>query len=327
MRRWIIALSAVLVALIGVLVFMLTRDDEPSSSTTTSLAVATTSGSVTTTAPGETTTTAARSTTTSTPASTTTEATGLEGNWASQPLVAAPFGALGWWEGDGWAQVEEGSSLPISGGEDYQIALLGTEGVITGSGQELLCDPLNNPGVIFEDEEVLGDFPGPVGVAISADWELVPYLVEEISDDGSYAAVASSLLAAAGLDVPDPVMKQVIRFDLEGDGVNEVAVVAEDVTEGLFGETGDYSLAFVQKVIDDQPENILLGQSILTEATEGEAPIVVSFTIAAVADLNGDGEMEVVLDSAYYEGISVEVWQFMPSDVGGGSVISSSCGA
>ena len=146
-------------------------------------------------------------------------------------MVAAGFGALGWWDGANWVQVEPATALPVAGGEDYQVALIGLEAIVVGGPPTTLCEPVNNPGVVLENEQILGDFPGPFGVAISAPWVLVPYLVQAIEDDGTYSGFVSELLAERGLDVPEPTMKQILQVDLEGDGVNEVLVVAEDVSE------------------------------------------------------------------------------------------------
>jgi hypothetical protein len=326
MRRWTIVLSILLVVIVVVLIIMFTGDEAGEtttslgSSTTTSVQGTTTTGEGTTTSTGETTTTSAETTTTAPPG-------GLEGNWADEPLIAAGFGALGWWDGGGWVQVDEGTSLPIAGGEDYQIAFMGLEARTIGSGEELLCEPLNNPGVVLADEEVLGDWPGPYGVAISADWVLTPHLVEEIADDGTYTTVAAELLAEAGLTIASPVIKQVVRTDLEGDGVNEVIVVAEEVPGDLLAEVGNYSIAFLQKVVGGEVVTWLIGESVVPEPTEGETPFVLSFTVAAVADMNGDSRMEIILDSAYYEGVGVEVWEYVSDDIGPVAQLSAGCGA
>jgi hypothetical protein len=318
-------LSILLVVIVVVLIIFFTGDQAGEPTTTTF------GGSTSSTIEGTTTTGDAPTTTseatTSTVATTSTTVAGLEGNWAEEPLVVAGFGALGWWDGGSWIQVEEGTVLPIAGGEDYQVALLGHEAITTGGAQELLCEPLNNPGVVLADDEALGEFPGPIGVAISADWLLTPFVAEETTDDGTYSAVAAELLEARGLTVASPVIKQVIRVDLEGDGVNEVVVVAEDVPPHLLAEAGDYSIAFLQKVVEGEVATSVIGESVVLEPAEGETPFVLSFTVAAIADLNGDSRMEIVLDSAYYEGLGVEVWEYVNDDLGPLSQISAGCGS
>ena len=326
MRGWAIAGGVALVVLV-IILFAVCSDEEPETSTTTSEVSSTTVPDVTTTFPGATTTSIAEETTTSVAQTTTTVDDGLlEGNWATDPLVAASFGALGWWDGAGWVQATEATPLPVAGGEDYQVALFGVEATTTGGAEELVCDPLLNPGVVLEDPELLGGDGEPYGVAISAPWTLTPHLVEPAVDDGTYAAVAAGLLAERGLTVEDPVIKQVFRTDLEGDGVNEVIVVAEDVPPSLIGEPGDYSIAFMQRAIDADITTIVFGESVLLETEEGETPFILSFAVAAVADLNGDARMEIVLDSTYYEGSAVEIWEYVGDDLGLQQQIGSGCG-
>jgi hypothetical protein len=322
---WILA--GLFVVLVVVLIFML--GDNGTGDTTTSSSSATSTFPETTTTAAQTTTTVAETTTsledtTTTVAETTT--TGLEGNWADDPVVVSGFGALGWWDGVSWVQVQSDTALPLSGGESYQVAVLGLEATTTGGAPESVCEPLENPGVSLANEQLLGDWPGPYGVAISAPWDITPHLVEQISDDGTYAAFASQLLSERGLTVPNPVVKQLIRADLEGDGVNEVLVVAEDVTPGLLAQPGDYSIVFMRKAVEGEVQTAVLGDSEVVDLAEGETPFVESFSVGAVSDLNGDGKMEIVVSSAYYEGLGVQVWEYVNDDLGPVIQIGQGCG-
>lgn len=327
MNRIAWVLTGLFVVLVAAITFLLgdevedttTTSVEPMTTTTAAEGVATTSvaEATTTTTAGETTTLAGETTTSSL----------LEGNWGEQPLVVWGSGALGWWDGSGWVQVETDTTLPVSGGEDYQVAYLGIRAVTGGGPQVLLCEPLQVPGVELADPDLLGTWPGPWGVAVSAPWELTPHLVEEASDDGSYALFAGELLAERGLFVPDPVMRQLIRTDLEGDGVNEVIVVAEDIVDpSLFAREGDYSMVFVRKVVGGEVQTAILGDSVVAEVGEGETPFVTSYGIGAVADLNGDGRMEIVVSATYYEGAGVEVWEYLDDDLGPAPRIGAGCG-
>jgi hypothetical protein len=331
MNRTAWILAGLFVVIVVVIIFTLGDEDDPGeTTTTTTTATTSTSPTATTSLPdagpttttGGDTTTSLPPTTTTIPASTTTTAA-VEGNWSDTPLVVTGFGALGWWDGSNWVQVDSGTALPVAGGEDYQVAFVGLEATIGGGAPTTLCEPLDNPGVELENELVLGDWPGPLGVAVSASWILVPHLVEEIEDDGTYAAFASELLAERGLDVPEPAIKQLLQVDLEGDGVNEVLVVAEDVSAGLFAEDGDYSIAFMRRTVQGDVQTAILGESVVVTA---DSPVVNSFSVGAVADLNGDGRMEVVLSTAYYEGVGVEVFEYVDDDLGLTKQISAGCG-
>lgn len=268
-------------------------------------------------------------TTTTVPATTST--TGPDPHpFADMPLVVTSFGALGWWDGTAWVQVEPDTALPVSGGERYRTALLGSDPVdVIGGPPTILCEPVLNPGVELDDPAAMGEFPGPFGVAISASWDLVPHPVTVASDDGTYATEAAALLAAKGLVVDRAEIVQVLRFDLEGDGVDEVVVVAESIADpSLFAAEGDYSLAFLRRVVDGgDVATAILAESIVDAVSPGETPFVLSFRVGAIADLSGNGRMEIVLSSRYYEGVGVEVVEYVDDDLGPVTRIGAGCGA
>lgn len=303
--------------------------DEAGDSTTTSLGQTTTTGessttSVVTTTTVASTTSTTQSTTTTTTAGTTTTAPGLEGNWADEPLIVSGFGALGWWDGADWIMAEDFGALPVVGGEDYQVARVGLQAITTAGPQTLVCDPLDIIGVEVNNVELLGEWPGPYGVAISAPWDLQPHLFEAVTDDGTYSAFAAELLSSRGLDVAKPVIKQLFRTDLEGDGVNEVLVVAEEVEPGLIMVDGDYSILFLRKVIEGEVQTAVLGSTVILP---GDDPFGAAFSIGAVADLSGDGKMEIVVDLAYFEGLGVEVYEYVNDDLGALSQLAVGCGS
>lgn len=298
-----------------------TTTTEPTTTTSPSTTDPSTTSSTTTTVP-ETTTTVPETTTT-VPETTTTIA-GLEGNWADEPLIVAGFGALGWWDGSDWIMAEDAGALPVVGGEDYQIARVGLQAITTAGPQTLVCEPIGIIGVEVNNAELLGEWPGPYGLAISAPWDLQPHLFEALSDDGTYAAFAYELLSSRGLDVSTPVIKQLFRTDLEGDGVNEVIVVAEDVNPGLLLEEGDYSIAFLRRVVEGEVQTAILGATVVQP---GDSQFGASYTIGAVADLNGDAKMEIVLDSAFFEGLSVGVVEYVNDDLGPVTQLEVGCGS
>lgn len=300
---------------------------ETGADTTTSLASSATTPPTTTSTTVETTTTAPvatttpETTTTTVGTTTTTESSGV---WADLPLITTAFGALGWWDGVEWVSAGDAGTLPVSGGEDYQIAVIGLEATTTGGPQTEVCDPLLNIGVTLDNENLLGEWPGPYGVAISAPWDLQPHLFEVFEDDGTYAAIASGLLSTRGLNVPEPVIKQLFRTDLEGDGTNEILVVAEDLAGGFLPEVGDYSIIFMQKVVAGGVETAILGDSVITDP---EGAFNVAFSYGAVADLSGNGQMDLVIDTAYFEGLGVEVWEYVDDDLGPIMFLQMGCGS
>lgn len=292
-----------------------TTSTEPSTTSTISTAPTTS-----TTVPAVTTTVPATTTTEPDDTTTTTE---LAGTWAHGPLVTTAFGALGWWDGIGWLDAESEGALPVVGGEDYQVIVLDRVSRTTGGAQTTVCEPLDLIGVELAEPDLLGQFPGPYGVAISAPWELQPHLFEEVEDNGTYGGFAAELLSSRGLEVAEPVIKQLFRTDLEGDGVHEVLIVAEEVTPGFIMEEGDYSIAFMRKVVEGEVQTALLGETLVFDEMD---QFGAAYSFGGVADLNGDGRMEIIVNAAFFEGFAVEVWEYVNDDLGALQVLQMGCG-
>ncbi len=72
------------------------------------------------------------------------------------------------------------------------------------------------------------------------------------------------------------------------------------------GMTDSYTtkgyLPILRRVINEAVQSIALHESVYTAEDVGFATSVATAELAAVADLNGDGMMEIVLNVAYYEG-------------------------
>ena len=292
--------------------------------TSTSEGTSSTTAAPATTSMPPTSTTVPVSTTTTTEATTTTTTAVLEGTWADEPLITTGFGAIGWWDGTEWRDAATEGELPVEGGEDYQVTVLDDLNRTTGGPQVSVCEPLELIGIELEDPDLLGGYPGPYGVAISAPWALQPYVFEAIADDGTYAGFASELLSARGMDVEEPTIKQLFRTDLEGDGVNEVMVVAEAVTQGLLLEPGDYSIAFMRKVVDGDVQTVILEETLVFD--EGDR-FAGAHAFGGAADLNDDGRMELIVDSAFFEGFNVAIWEYVNDDLGAVQVLQTGCGS
>ena len=59
-------------------------------------------------------------------------------------------------------------------------------------------------------------------------------------------------------------------------------------------------------VVGGKPQNILIGGEFYPKAIKFAAPN--EYSIQAIADLNGDGRMEIVMHAAYYEGAGSEIY-------------------
>lgn len=148
------------------------------------------------------------------------------------------------------------------------------------------------------------------GIAIaSPDWNVMPRQPRAIDPkDPTYLKVVSDILKGAGISNPEVNISQAYKIDLDGDGKDEVVIAANRFAQGLHelsgvgnvASAGDYSLVFVRKIIGDKAQNIFLVKAVWLKADEGVLPR--ANHISAIADLNGDGVMEIVGYNAYHEG-------------------------
>jgi len=163
-----------------------------------------------------------------------------------------------------------------------------------------------------ETEDVCQDFTRMTfdlqqdhGVAIGsgAKWNPVPRVPKAIdANAAAYKTIVTNFLRKKGIAKPVVRIKEAFRIDLEGDGVEEVVLSATYYKKGLSSNAavGDYSFVIVRKSVGKiVTDHLLQGDFILKKVTFG-APT--ENHVSAIADLNGDGKMEIVLNGSYYEG-------------------------
>lgn len=150
------------------------------------------------------------------------------------------------------------------------------------------------------------------GIAVaSPTWNVMPRLPRPIDlKDTTYLKIVGDILKAAGIKKPEVKISQAYKIDLDGDGQDEVVIAANRYGQGL-GElsgvpnvtaAGDYSLVFVRKIIGGKAQNIFIVKAVWLTANEAGLPR--RNHLSAIADLNGDGVMEIVGYNAYHEGSS-----------------------
>jgi hypothetical protein len=215
--------------------------------------------------------------------------------------------ALGWWDGASWVQADEGSVLPAAGGEDYQVALIGSEEIIRGGApDDLGCEVLSwaFPSIAFEDEDALrtviddgvGGERNLLGIAVSAPWDITPRPFVLAEPRPEMEAAALDLLTERGFTRTSAPIVQVVEGDLEGDGSIESIVVAEE-TELANSISDVYSLVFI--LSETSPTPVIVEESAYPPGEEG---FPASLRVSAVADLNGDGSLEIVISDNVWEG-------------------------
>jgi hypothetical protein len=169
------------------------------------------------------------------------------------------------------------------------------------------------------------------GMAIeSPSWNVMPRMPQAIDpNDPTYVRVVSDILKREGIKKPDVEIAQAYKVDLDGDGEDEEVIVANHYAHGLqelsgvANETsaGDYTLVLVRKIIDGKAQNIVLAKAVWLKGNEG--PLPRANHLSAIADLNGDGIMELVFYDAYHEGSGSVVIQIKGSTAT--TVLECSC--
>jgi hypothetical protein len=237
-------------------------------------------------------------------------------------LVAGSTCLLGWWDGDWQSEGEP----PVLGGEEYQIVRL-DEPVTTSIGTEPRpwCEPLELENIEFEPV-LPGEWLDLDAIAVQTTGDVRPYSVEILPNSiPAYIDATAELLAA--YVPPDPVINltQVIRTDLEGDGVDEVIVAASSMPEDpLDTVEGNYSIVYLRKLVDGDVQTAILGRFVAEEPGPFNW---VRYELSAVADLNGDGRMEIVIGGPVWEGSFLSAYEYMNDDLGPVEVLSCGCGA
>lgn len=161
------------------------------------------------------------------------------------------------------------------------------------------------------------------GIAIqSPAWNPWPRSPRAIDPkDTTYVKIIRDILNGAGVKNPTVNITEGYKVDLDGDGKDEAIIVASyaknRVSEltGIGHQTvaGDYAIVLVRKIIGAKVSNLFLVKDIRRGADVGG--LMRGYHLSAIADVNGDGQMEVVLYSAYYEGSSSDIFEIKGTKV------------
>lgn len=248
-------------------------------------------------------------------------------------LVIGRWGVLGSWDGSSWSSTNNiaPEEIPALAGDVYRVLALGesSSSTVVGAELDVICEPIGNWGVpsVPALDSFGGRFPA---VAVRAQWDVQPRLPEVLSGQPVvYVDAIGQFLSSHGLGGSAPVIHQILRVDLEGDGVDEVFIAAESIVgEWPFAQPGDYSLVLMRKVVQGDVQVGILGFSFVPpDADPDQFPYMERFAINALADLNGDSKLEVLVDSEYYEGVGVEAFEYIDDDLGLVAVLGTGCGA
>ena len=301
LRRTTIALTAVAASIVALVVVL---DDEDDASLDT-VSPSTTVASPTTAAPAVTSTTVATTTTTSGP-----PALGVD-----QAFIAYEFGVLGAWDGGAWRPPTEADGSALDG-LDFSLVRL-DEPIDTATATPAApCELGGQLGLTVDlPWPETSDPLDPEAVAVSGVPDPRPRAVTVLDPASpAYRDATEPVETQIGVNDDDPDIVQLVRTDIEGDGIDEVFGVVERLSdpETLFAESGDYSAVFLRRVGPDEiVETVVIAYSVAV-GEEGATPFVNVFRIAALVDANGDGVMELAVSGRYYEGSGMTLYDMGP---------------
>jgi hypothetical protein len=111
-------------------------------------------------------------------------------------------------------------------------------------------------------------------------------------------------------DVADPVIdiRQTIRTDLDGDGAEDwiINAVHEHPTEA---RKGDYSVVLVLKSAGTSTRTFIVQDEVTLEDSPYASTLWVN-DVVAVLDIDGDGQMEIIMSGTYLYGGGWELIRF-----------------
>jgi hypothetical protein len=322
-------------ASIALLIAACTTEQQSSPQPTLTSTTSTTTTTTTTTAPPPESTT----TTTAPPETTTTAAPAGPAD-ALVPLLIGGSSDGGWlflgaWQSDRWQPATDPSGNPIrpgiEAGTPFVVSnLSGQTPVTLGENTEACFDGRVGPAI---DVELAP--PDPPGFGYSAvavlqqPWPLEPRPIAVSSTaPEAYRALGEAAFEDEAVDAAQGAVEQLVVTDLDGDGDDEALVSFEFVQPSAGpGAPGDLAALLVIDVTTREADTVLLSvvPDDADDGTGGFFEVIERYRILDVADLNGDGRMEVLVHAWYYEGAAVIVYTYEGTDLT--EVLSAGCGA
>jgi hypothetical protein len=229
-------------------------------------------------------------------------------------LYSGGFYAIGEWTGSAWTKIPAtltpGAYQPIDGTVAPNLQWPAR----TDEHKHAVIDALTDP-----------DYRVRTSIAVSSTpWTAKPRVArttntleadKEHALDGStfdvYRAEATRLMASHGGATSAPRLQSITRVDLDGDGAEEVFVVAtnHETVRPIDGPLpdltpGSYTVLYVRHVVGNTTKSDIIWSDVATP----DHAVLPQISVTAIADFNGDGTMEVVGTRKYFEDPIYYVW-------------------
>src|SRR5258705_4814256 len=171
-------------------------------------------------------------------------------------------------------------------------------------------------------------------IAIAAPWNALPRK-PQVTDPTQkiYVDAVREFLKTKGIEQPKVKIESILRIDLDGDGEEEVLISAtnyfsKDDRVPMRSPAGSYSMVLLRSVVAGKVETQLVEgefhpKAYVRKEDSFDAPN--AYKVIATLDLDGDGKMEIVVGSNYYEGEAITIYRCDPKKAE--ALLSVSCGA
>ena len=249
------------------------------------------------------------------------------------PIVEVQSGYLFGAASDGkWLKAEE-SARSVKADTTYQIYSLTVKlGEATGSAPKSVDEPC--PDTM---EVTLSEKPEDGVIALAAPWNALPRKPHMADTTQQvYVDAVRDFLKTKGIEQPKVKIDNILRIDLDGDGEEEVLITAtnyfrKDESVPMRSPAASYSMVLLRRVVAGKVETQLIVGEFYPKAypkaaqEEGRFDAPNAYKVIATFDLDGDGKMEVVIHSDYYEGGETTIYRCDPKKAE--ALLSVSCGA
>jgi len=247
------------------------------------------------------------------------------------PIVEVQSGYLFGAISDGkWIKADETAKL-ISDETTYQVF-----GLTQALGEAKAGKPTRPEGLPCEETLTVSLSPKPEDgvIAIAAAWNALPRKPQVIDPtQKAYVDVVRDFLETKGIKQPKVKIDSILRVDLDGDGEEEVLISAAN----YFGKAdrvpmrspaGSYSMVLLRRVVAGKVETQLVQgefhpKAYVTKEGSFDAPSI--YKVIATLDLDGEGKLEIVVGSNYYEGEEITIYRYDPKKLK--ALLSVACGA